>query len=176
MLINISPTTLLKDLFSKELNILQSDYQNDIQETAETKLNYLKHISSQHQETITLKQGGIIRSFLRSLLAGLFILITYACITTDKSHDSEWLIGVIILSMISAFCLFRCYKVYKSIGSALLSMKPQGLILPCFDKAIPYEQVNTFEITDKMYKKLNLYLNPEFKLGKFKPCKRKNRI
>ena len=173
LLINISPTTLLKDLFSKELNILQSDYQNDIQETAETKLNYLKHISSQPQETITLKQGGIIRSFLRSLLAGLFILITYACITTDKAHDSEWLIGVIILSMISAFCLFRCYKMYKSIGSALLTMKPRGLILPCFDKAIPWKQIDSFEITGQMYKKLTLYLNPAFKPGEFKPCNAK---
>ena len=113
---------------------------------------------------------------MRFLLAGLFILIIYACITTDKAHDSEWLITVITLSIIIAFYLFRCYKMYKGIGSALFTIKSQVLILPCFDKTIPYEQVNTFEITDKMYKKLNLYLNPEFKLGKFKPCKRKNRI
>ena len=110
---------------------------------------------------------------MRSLLADLFILIIYACITTDKSHDSEWLITVIILSMISAFCLFRCYRMYKSISSALFSMKLQGLILPCFDKAIPWEQINYFEITGKIYKKLNLYLNPEFKLGKFKPSNAK---
>ena len=123
-----------------------------------------------HQEPIILKPGGIIRLFMRSLLAGLFILIIYACITTDKAHDSEWLISVIILSMISAFCLFRCYRMYKSIGSALLTMKPRGLILPYFDKAIVWEQINSFEITGKMYKKLNLYLNPTFKPGEFKPC------
>ncbi|ORF31683.1 hypothetical protein BGI09_05300 [Snodgrassella alvi] len=89
---------------------------------------------------------------MRSLLAGLFILIIYACITTDKAHDSEWLISVIILSMISAFCLFRCYRMYKSIGSALLTMKPRGLILPCLDKAILWEQIDSFEITGQMYK------------------------
>ncbi|WP_367416402.1 hypothetical protein [Snodgrassella alvi] len=110
---------------------------------------------------------------MRSLLAGLFILIIYACITTDKAHDSEWLISVIILSMISAFCLFRCYKMYKSIGSALLTMKPRGLILPCFDKAIPWKQIDSFEITGQMYKKLTLYLNPAFKPGEFKPCNAK---
>ena len=62
---------------------------------------------------------------------------------------------------------------YKSIGSALLTMKPRGLILPCLDKAILWEQINSFEITGKIYKKLNLYLNPEFKLGKFKPSNAK---
>ena len=110
---------------------------------------------------------------MRSLLADPFILIIYACITTDKAHDSEWLISVIILLMISAFCLFRCYRVYKNIGSALLTMKPRGLILPCLDKAILWEQIDYFKITGQMYKKLNLYLNPTFKPGEFKPCNAK---
>ena len=173
LLNSISPTTLLKDLFQKELYILQSNFQDDVQETTETGLDYIKSIIDDHQETITLKQGGIIRLLLGSLLAGLFILMTFVFITTDKAHSSEWLISVIILSMISAFCLFRCYKIYKSIGSVLLTMKPGGLILPCFDKAIPWEQINTFEITENMYKRLNLYLNPEFKPGKLKPCNAK---
>jgi len=80
---------------------------------------------------------------------------------------------VSLSSMISAFCLFRCYKMYKSIGSALLTMKPRGLILPCFDKTIPWRQIDSFEIIGKMYKKLNLHLNPAFKPGKFKPSNEK---
>ena len=177
LLININPTTLLQDLFNKELNTLQSYYQEDLQDTAESGLDYIKSIIDDHQETITLKLGGVTRLLLRSLLAGLFILITYTLIAyntiTDEEYDTGWLISVIILSMISAFCLFRCYKMYKSIGSTLLTLKPEGLILPCFDKAIPWEQINSFEITENLYKKLNLYLNPEFKPGKFKPCNAK---
>ena len=173
LLISISPTSTLKKLFSKELNTLQSNYQNTMNKIAEADLNNLKNISNQHQETITLKQGGVIRLFLRTLLAGLFILITHGYITTDEAHDSDWLISIIIFSMISAFCLFRCYKMYKSIGSALFTMKPRGLILPCFDKAIPWEQINAFNITENMYKKLNIYLNPAFKPGEFKPCNAK---
>ena len=177
MLININPTTLLQDLFNKELNTLQSYYQEDLPDTAESGLDYIKSIIDDHQETITLKLGGVTRLLLRFLLAGLFILITYTLIAyntiTDEEYDTGWLISVIILSMISAFCLFRCYKMYKSIGSTLLTLKPEGLILPCFDKAIPWEQINSFEITENLYKKLNLYLNPEFKPGKFKPCNAK---
>ena len=52
-------------------------------------------------------------------------------------------------------------------------MKPRGLILPCFDKAIPWKQIDSFEITGQMYKKLTLYLNPAFKPGEFKPCNAK---
>jgi Zn-dependent protease with chaperone function len=173
LLISISPTSLLTELFSHESNTLQSDYQTNMQEIAEININYLKNIVNTHQETITIKQGGIIRLLLRSLLASLFIFITYTFLIADEKHDSEWLITVIILSIVSIFCLRRCYKMYQCIGSTLLTITPQGLVLPCFDKAIPWEQIIHYQINEIMYKKLNLYLNPAFNPGKFKPSSAK---
>ncbi|MCO6525667.1 MAG: M48 family metalloprotease [Snodgrassella sp.] len=168
LLISISPTSLLTELFSHEANSLQANYQKNIQKIAKTNINYLKKHINNHQQTITIKQGGIIRLLLRSLLASLFILITYTFLITDKKHDSEWLITVIILSIISIFCLRRCYKMYQCIGSPLLTITPQGLVLPCFDKAIPWEQIIHYQINEIMYKKLNVYLSPAFNPGKFK--------
>ncbi|WP_239428162.1 M48 family metalloprotease [Snodgrassella communis] len=152
LLISISPTPLLTELFSHEVNALQANYQKNIRKIAETNINYLKKHINNHQQTITIKQGGIIRLLLRSLLASLFILITYTFLITDKKHDSEWLITVIILSIISIFCLRRCYKMYQCIGSTLLTITPQGLVLPCFDKAIPWEQIIHYQINEIMYK------------------------
>ncbi|WMY92084.1 M48 family metalloprotease [Snodgrassella communis] len=168
LLISISPTSLLTELFSHEVNALQANYQKNIQKIAETNINYLKKHINNHQQTITIKQGGIIRLLLRSLLASLFILITYTFLITDEKHDSEWLITVIILSIISIFCLRRCYKMYQCIGSPLLTITPQGLVLPCFEKAIPWEQIIHYQINEIMYKKLNVYLSPAFNPGKFK--------
>lgn len=168
LLISISPTPLLTELFSHEVNALQANYQKNIQKIAETNINYLKKHINNHQQTITIKQGGIIRLLLRSLLASLFILITYTFLITDKKHDSEWLITVIILSIISIFCLRRCYKMYQCIGSPLLTITPQGLVLPCFEKAIPWEQIIHYQINEIMYKKLDIYLSPAFNPGKFK--------
>ncbi|PIT15896.1 hypothetical protein BGI32_05165 [Snodgrassella alvi] len=173
LLISISPTSLLTELFSHESNTLQSDYQTNMQEIAEININYLKNIVNTHQETITIKQGGIIRLLLRSLLASLFILITYTFLIADEKHDSEWLITVIILSIVSIFCLRRCYKMYQCIGSTLLTITPQGLVLPCFDKAIPWEQIIHYQINEVVYKKLDIYLNPAFNPGKFKSSKAK---
>jgi Zn-dependent protease with chaperone function len=168
LLISISPTSLLTELFSHEANSLQANYQKNIQKIAKTNINYLKKHINNHQQTITIKQGGIIRLLLRSLLASLFILITYAFLIADEKHDSEWLITVIILSIVSIFCLRRCYKMYQCIGSPLLTITPQGLVLPCFEKAIPWEHIIHYQINEIMYKKLNLYLNPAFNPGKFK--------
>ncbi|WP_239423024.1 M48 family metalloprotease [Snodgrassella communis] len=168
LLISISPTSLLTELFSHEANALQANYQKNIQKIAETNINYLKKYINNHQQTITIKQGGIIRLLLRSLLASLFILITYAFLIADEKHDSEWLITVIILSIVSIFCLRRCYKMYQCIGSPLLTITPQGLVLPCFEKAIPWEQIIHYQINEIMYKKLNVYLSPAFNPGKFK--------
>ncbi|MCO6515452.1 MAG: M48 family metalloprotease [Snodgrassella sp.] len=168
LLISISPTPLLTELFSHEVNALQANYQKNIRKIAETNINYLKKHINNHQQTITIKQGGIIRLLLRSLLASLFILITYAFLIADEKHDSEWLITVIILSTISIFCLRRCYKMYQCIGSPLLTITPQGLVLPCFEKAIPWEQIIHYQINEIMYKKLNIYLSPAFNPGKFK--------
>ncbi|PIT21293.1 hypothetical protein BGI36_06585 [Snodgrassella communis] len=168
LLISISPTPLLTELFSHEVNALQANYQKNIRKIAETNINYLKKHINNHQQTITIKQGGIIRLLLRSLLASLFILITYAFLIADEKHDSEWLITVIILSIISIFCLRRCYKMYQCIGSPLLTITPQGLVLPCFEKAIPWEQIIHYQINEIMYKKLNIYLSPAFNPGKFK--------
>ncbi|MCO6521933.1 MAG: M48 family metalloprotease [Snodgrassella sp.] len=168
LLISISPTPLLTELFSHEVNALQANYQKNIRKIAETNINYLKKHINNHQQTITIKQGGIIRLLLRSLLASLFILITYAFLIADEKHDSEWLITVIILSIISIFCLRRCYKMYQCIGSPLLTITPQGLVLPCFEKAIPWEQIIHYQINEIMYKKLNVYLSPAFNPGKFK--------
>ncbi|MCO6506315.1 MAG: M48 family metalloprotease [Snodgrassella sp.] len=168
LLISISPTSLLTELFSHEANSLQANYQKNIQKIAKTNINYLKKHINNHQQTITIKQGGIIRLLLRSLLASLFILITYAFLIADEKHDSEWLITVIILSIISIFCLRRCYKMYQFIGSTLLTITPQGLVLPCFEKAIPWEQIIHYQINEIMYKKLNIYLSPAFNPGKFK--------
>ncbi|MCO6507867.1 MAG: M48 family metalloprotease [Snodgrassella sp.] len=168
LLISISPTSLLTELFSHEANSLQANYQKNIQKIAKTNINYLKKHINNHQQTITIKQGGIIRLLLRSLLASLFILITYAFLIADEKHDSEWLITVIILSIISIFCLRRCYKMYQCIGSPLLTITPQGLVLPCFEKAIPWEQIIHYQINEIMYKKLNIYLSPAFNPGKFK--------
>jgi Zn-dependent protease with chaperone function len=173
LLTSISPTSLLTDLFSHELNTLQADYQNNIQKIAETNIDYLKTHINNRQQTITIKQGGIIRLLLRSLLASLFILITYAFLIANEKHDSEWLITVIILSIVSIFCLRRCYKMYQRIGSPLFTITPQGLVLPCFEKAIPWEQIIHYQINEIMYKKLNLYLNPAFNPGKFKPSSAK---
>ncbi|WP_143557943.1 M48 family metalloprotease [Snodgrassella communis] len=173
LLISISPTSLLTELFSHEANSLQANYQKNIQKIAETNINYLKKHINNHQQTITIKQGGIIRLLLRSLLASLFILITYAFLIANEKHDSEWLITVIILSIVSIFCLRRCYKMYQRIGSQLLTITPQGLVLPCFEKAIPWEQIIHYQINEIMYKKLNLYLNPAFNPGKFKPSSAK---
>lgn len=168
LLISISPTSLLTELFSHEANSLQANYQKNIQKIAKTNINYLKKHINNHQQTITIKQGGIIRLLLRSLLASLFILITYAFLIADEKHDSEWLITVIILSIVSIFCLRRCYKMYQCIGSPLLTITPQGLVLPCFEKAIPWEHIIHYQINEIMYKKLNLYLNSAFNPGKFK--------
>ncbi|MCO6521351.1 MAG: M48 family metalloprotease [Snodgrassella sp.] len=168
LLISISPTSLLTELFSHEANSLQANYQKNIQKIAKTNINYLKKHINNHQQTITIKQGGIIRLLLRSLLASLFILITYTFLITDEKHDSEWLITVIILSIVSIFCLRRCYKMYQCIGSPLLTITPQGLVLPCFEKAIPWEQIIHYQINEIMYKKLNIYLSPAFNPGKFK--------
>ena len=168
LLISISPTSLLTELFSHEANSLQANYQKNIQKIAKTNINYLKKHINNHQQTITIKQGGIIRLLLRSLLASLFILITYTFLITDEKHDSEWLITVIILSIVSIFCLRRCYKMYQCIGSTLLTITPQGLVLPCFEKAIPWEQIIHYQINEIMYKKLNIYLSPAFNPGKFK--------
>ncbi|WP_287950640.1 M48 family metalloprotease [Snodgrassella sp.] len=168
LLISISPTPLLTELFSHEVNALQANYQKNIRKIAETNINYLKKHINNHQQTITIKQGGIIRLLLRSLLASLFILITYAFLIADEKHDSEWLITVIILSIVSIFCLRRCYKMYQCIGSPLLTITPQGLVLPCFEKAIPWEQIIHYQINEIMYKKLNVYLSPAFNPGKFK--------
>lgn len=168
LLISISPTSLLTELFSHEANSLQANYQKNIQKIAKTNINYLKKHINNHQQTITIKQGGIIRLLLRSLLASLFILITYTFLITDEKHDSEWLITVIILSIVSIFCLRRCYKMYQCIGSTLLTITPQGLVLPCFEKAIPWEQIIHYQINEIMYKKLNVYLSPAFNPGKFK--------
>jgi Zn-dependent protease with chaperone function len=168
LLMSISPTPLLTELFSHEVNALQANYQKNIRKIAETNINYLKKHINNHQQTITIKQGGIIRLLLRSLLASLFILITYAFLIADEKHDSEWLITVIILSIISIFCLRRCYKMYQCIGSPLLTITPQGLVLPCFEKAIPWEQIIHYQINEIMYKKLNIYLSPAFNPGKFK--------
>ncbi|WP_239374750.1 M48 family metalloprotease [Snodgrassella gandavensis] len=168
LLISISPTSLLTELFSHESNTLQSDYQTNMQKIAKTNINYLKKHINNHQQTVTIKQGGIIRLLLRSLLASLFILITYAFLITDEKHDSEWLITVIILSIISIFCLRRCYKMYQCIGSPLLTITPQGLVLPCFDKAIPWEQIIHYQINEAIYKKLDIYLSPAFNPGTFK--------
>ncbi|WP_239349682.1 M48 family metalloprotease [Snodgrassella communis] len=168
LLISISPTPLLTELFSHEVNALQANYQKNIRKIAETNINYLKKHINNHQQTITIKQGGIIRLLLRSLLASLFILITYAFLIADEKHDSEWLITVIILSIVSIFSLRRCYKMYQCIGSPLLTITPQGLFLPCFEKAIPWEQIIHYQINEIMYKKLNIYLSPAFNPGKFK--------
>ena len=168
LLISISPTSLLTELFSHEANSLQANYQKNIQKIAKTNINYLKKHINNHQQTITIKQGGIIRLLLRSLLASLFILITYAFLIADEKHDSEWLITVIILSIVSIFSLRRCYKMYQCIGSPLLTITPQGLVLPCFEKAIPWEQIIHYQINEIMYKKLNVYLSPAFNPGKFK--------
>jgi Zn-dependent protease with chaperone function len=168
LLISISPTSLLTELFSHEANSLQANYQKNIQKIAKTNINYLKKHINNHQQTITIKQGGIIRLLLRSLLASLFILITYAFLIADEKHDSEWLITVIILSIVSIFCLRRCYKMYQCIGSPLLTITPQGLVLPCFEKAIPWEHIIHYQINEVIYKKLDIYLSPAFNPGKFK--------
>jgi len=121
----------------------------------------------QNQETITIIQGGYIRLFFRALIAIFFIIMTYLIIRFGHKMDYG---SKIFSVLISIYFSSRCYNLYKCIGSALLTMTPQGLVLPCFDEVIPWEQITSYQIIKNMHIKLKICLNPAFKLRKPKFC------
>ncbi len=169
LLVSISPTTLLRDLFNHELNELQTAYKVYVPKKAEENINQLKNIANQHQKIITIKQGGIIRLILRILIASIFIIITYA-FYKGISNDADRLKAVITFSAFSLYFLYRCYIMYRYIGSVLLTLKPQGLALPCFDKIIPWEQISLYYVKSNYHTQLELFLSPNYQIGKIKPC------
>lgn len=169
LLVSISPTTLLRDLFNHELNELQTAYKVYVPKKAEENINQLKNIANQHQKIITIKQGGIIRLIMRVLIASIFIFITYA-FYKGISNDADRLKAVITFSAFSLYFLYRCYIMYRYIGSVLLTLKPQGLALPCFDKIIPWEQISLYYVKSNYHTQLELFLSPNYQIGKIKPC------
>lgn len=156
----------LSNLFNNELaHLHQIDTRKVIKMNQREPNHHVNY--DQNQETITIIQGGYIRLFFRALIAIFFIIMTYLIIRFGHKMDYGSKISSVLISI---YFSSRCYKLYKCIGSALLTMTPQGLVLPCFDEVIPWEQITSYQIIKNMHIKLKICLNPAFKLGQPKFC------
>lgn len=171
--LNNKPTHLIDELVSEELRALEPLYQKSISESVETDKKRFNNIVDSHQLTITLKQGGIIRLIVIAIIFMLSMIFTFTMLKSLKEPTLESIILVTIFLIITIFSLFQLVSNLQRIGSKLFTLAPEGLLLPCFDKVIPWDQIDDCYITTYLHSHLHFVINPTFQLVKPKRCSAK---